>query len=72
MSPSSLPSQSYIFVEIRALSLRYSLRSHVEQAISALAEVSGTGGEVQLSSAMGNILNLCDKYAQKQGDKFIS
>ena len=50
----------------------YSLRSHVEQAISALAEVSGTGGEVQLSSAMGNLLNLCDKYAQKQGDKFIS
>jgi len=50
----------------------HSLRSHVDQGINALAEVTGTGGEVQLSSSMGNLLNLCDKYAQKQGDKFIS
>ncbi|MGB1261541.1 MAG: ATP-dependent chaperone ClpB [Cognaticolwellia sp.] len=48
------------------------LRTQVEAAIAELAQVSGTGGEVQLSSAMGNILNLCDKFAQKQGDKFIS
>ena len=50
----------------------YSLRSNVEQLIESFAKVSGTGGEVQLSSAMGNLLNLCDKYAQKLGDKFIS
>jgi ATP-dependent Clp protease ATP-binding subunit ClpB len=50
----------------------YSLRSQVKTAIDDLAEVTGTGGEVQLSSTMGNLLNLCDKYAQKQGDKFIS
>lgn len=50
----------------------YSLRSQIEQLIESFAQVSGTGGEVQLSSAMGNLLNLCDKYAQKLGDKFIS
>jgi len=50
----------------------YSLRTQVEQFINTLAQVSGTGGEVQLSGAMGNLLNLCDKYAQKEGDKFIS
>ena len=48
------------------------LRAQVETAIDELAQVTGTGGEVQLSSAMANILNLCDKFAQKHGDKFIS
>ncbi|GAA6205889.1 ATP-dependent chaperone ClpB [Thalassotalea sp. SU-HH00458] len=50
----------------------FSLRSQVEKVINDLAQVSGAGGEVQLSSAMGNLLNLCDKYAQKSGDKYIS
>jgi ATP-dependent Clp protease ATP-binding subunit ClpB len=49
-----------------------SLRSQIETVIDKLAQVSGSGGEVQLSSAMGNLLNLCDKYAQKMGDKYIS
>ena len=48
------------------------LKSQVETAIAELAQVEGSGGEVQLSSAMGNILNLCDKLAQKNNDKFIS
>jgi ATP-dependent Clp protease ATP-binding subunit ClpB len=48
------------------------LRTQVETAIAELAQVSGTGGEVQLSSSMANILNLCDKFAQQYGDKFIS
>ena len=48
------------------------LRAQLETAIGELAQVSGTGGEVQLSSAMGNILNLCDKFSQKHGDKYIS
>lgn len=48
------------------------LRTQVETAIAELAQVSGTGGEVQLSSTMVNILNLCDKFAQQYGDKFIS
>jgi ATP-dependent Clp protease ATP-binding subunit ClpB len=50
----------------------YSLRSQVEIILTQLAQVSGTGGEVQLSSSMGSLLNLCDKYAQKMGDKYIS
>jgi ATP-dependent Clp protease ATP-binding subunit ClpB len=49
-----------------------SLRSQIETVIDKLAQVSGTGGEVQLSSGMGNLLNLCDKHAQKLGDKYIS
>lgn len=50
----------------------FSLRSQVEKAIESLAKVSGIGGEVQLSSAMGSLLNLCDKYAQKLNDQYIS
>ncbi|MEW6982127.1 ATP-dependent chaperone ClpB [Colwelliaceae bacterium 6471] len=50
----------------------YSLRMQVESLLQSFAQVSGTGGEVQLSPAMGNLFNLCDKYAQKLGDKFIS
>lgn len=49
-----------------------SLRNSVDKALSALAEVEGVGGDVQLSSSLGSLLNLCDKYAQKLGDKFIS
>jgi ATP-dependent Clp protease ATP-binding subunit ClpB len=49
-----------------------SLRAQIETVIEKLAQVSGAGGDVQLSSAMGNLLNLCDKYAQKMGDKYIS
>jgi ATP-dependent Clp protease ATP-binding subunit ClpB len=49
-----------------------SLRAQIETVIEKLAQVSGSGGDVQLSSAMGNLLNLCDKYAQKMGDKYIS
>lgn len=49
-----------------------SLRVQVEEGLNELAQVSGIGGEVQLSSAMGNLLNLCDKFAQKLGDSYIS
>ncbi|WP_286235275.1 ATP-dependent chaperone ClpB [Thalassotalea sediminis] len=50
----------------------YSLRSQVEDVLNTLPQVSGTGGDVQLSSALASILNLCDKYAQKLGDQYIS
>jgi ATP-dependent Clp protease ATP-binding subunit ClpB len=50
----------------------YSMRSQLEASLQSLARVEGVGGEVQLSSALANLLNLCDKYAQKLGDKFIS
>ena len=48
------------------------LRTQSEKVLDSLAQVEGTSGEVQLSSALGNLLNLCDKYAQKLSDKFIS
>ena len=50
----------------------YSLRKQVESVLDNLAQVSGSGGDVQLSAAIGNLLNLCDKYAQKLDDKYIS
>jgi ATP-dependent Clp protease ATP-binding subunit ClpB len=50
----------------------YSLRQQVEIILANLAHVEGTGGDVQLSSAAGILLNLCDKFAQKMGDSFIS
>lgn len=50
----------------------HTLRNQIDSAIGSLAQVSGTGGDVQLSPSMGNLFNLCDKYAQKLGDKYIS
>ena len=48
------------------------MNSKVSQAIEKLFKVEGIGGDVQLSPNMANLLNLCDKYAQKRKDKFIS
>ncbi len=48
------------------------LRSDIEQALSHLPQVEGTGGDVQPSSDLLRVLNLCDKLAQKRADKFIS
>jgi len=48
------------------------LQQQVEKALDGLAQVHGVGGEVQLSSTTGNLLNLCDKYAQKMNDSYIS
>ena len=53
-------------IDIRAL------RSKTKSAVNKFAQVEGTAGDVQLSTSLGNLLNLCDKYAQKLGDKFIS
>ncbi|TWX63970.1 ATP-dependent chaperone ClpB [Colwellia demingiae] len=49
-----------------------SLRQKLEEALSSLAQVQDSAGDVQLSAASGRILNLCDKHAQKMSDKFIS
>jgi ATP-dependent Clp protease ATP-binding subunit ClpB len=49
-----------------------SLRQKLEEALSSLAQVQDSSGDVQLSAASGRILNLCDKHAQKMSDKFIS
>lgn len=49
-----------------------SLRSKTDEALQSLAQVQGAGGDVQLSAATGRLFNLCDKHAQKMGDKYIS
>ncbi len=48
------------------------LRTDVEQALGRLPQVEGTGGDVQPSSELVRVLNLCDKLAQQRADKFIS
>ncbi len=48
------------------------LLSKLSQALEKIAKVDGIGGDVQLSREMVALLNLCDKYAQKRKDKFIS
>lgn len=50
----------------------HTLRNKIEQALQSLAQIEGSDGDVQLSSALGKVLNLCDKYAQKMSDKYIS
>jgi ATP-dependent Clp protease ATP-binding subunit ClpB len=48
------------------------LRAELATALNNLAQVQGSGGEVQVSAATANLLNLCDKYAQKRQDSYIS
>lgn len=48
------------------------MRTEIEQALSRLPQVEGTGGDVQPSHELVRVLNLCDKLAQKRADKFIS
>ncbi|RUO63217.1 ATP-dependent Clp protease ATP-binding subunit ClpB [Pseudidiomarina planktonica] len=48
------------------------LRAQLSKALENLPQVEGTGGDVQLSQSTVTLLNLCDKYAQKRKDKFIS
>ncbi|QUM79277.1 ATP-dependent chaperone ClpB [Moritella sp. 5] len=49
-----------------------SLRWQLADELDRLPKVQGTQGDIQLSSALNMLLNLCDKYAQKRKDKFIS
>lgn len=48
------------------------LRNELNTELSKLPQVSGNGGDVQISRQLLNLLNLCDKIAQRQNDKFIS
>lgn len=48
------------------------LRSELAAALTQLPQVQGAGGDVQVSAATANLLNLCDKYAQKRQDSYIS
>ncbi|MBY6198696.1 ATP-dependent chaperone ClpB [Vibrio hangzhouensis] len=48
------------------------LRSKLSELMDKLPKVTGVGGDVQLSSSMGQLFNLCDKVAQKRQDAYIS
>ena len=48
------------------------LRNELNNELAKLPQVSGNGGDVQLSRQLLNMLNLCDKLAQQRQDKFIS
>lgn len=48
------------------------LRSKVSQAIDRLPRVEGEGTNLQLSNATAQLLQQCDKFAQKRKDQFIS
>ncbi len=48
------------------------LRADVGRALDRLPRVEGTGGDVQISQALGRLLNLADKYAQQRGDDYIA
>ncbi|RUO80896.1 ATP-dependent chaperone ClpB [Idiomarina tyrosinivorans] len=47
-------------------------RSRLAKALEAIPQVEGMAGEVQLAQGTAALLNVCDKYAQKRNDKFIS
>ena len=48
------------------------LRNELNAELNKFPQVSGNGGDVQISRQLLNLLNLCDKLAQQKQDKFIS
>ncbi|MFP4495308.1 MAG: ATP-dependent chaperone ClpB [Halochromatium sp.] len=48
------------------------LRSMLGEALERLPQVSGAGGDVTVSNALGKLLNLTDKLAQARNDQYIS
>jgi ATP-dependent Clp protease ATP-binding subunit ClpB len=48
------------------------LRNELGKELTNLPKLEHATGEIQLSVNMGRLLNLADKKAQKNGDKFIS
>lgn len=48
------------------------LRSKLGEELDRLPKVTGIGADVQLSSGLGYLFNLCDKIAQKRQDAYIS
>jgi len=48
------------------------LKRQLELAVERLAKMEGHTGEVQVGRDLGNLLNLCDKEAQKRGDQYIA
>ena len=48
------------------------LRSALQQIIDKLPKVEGSAGDVGMSNELGRLLNVADKLAQKNADKFIA
>ncbi len=48
------------------------LKTGIETALKRIAQVSGTGGEVQIGRELVNLLNLTEREAGKRGDQYIA
>src|SRR5436190_17924870 len=48
------------------------LRADLKQALDRLPRVEGTGGEVNVSRELANLLNITDREAQKRNDQYIA
>jgi len=48
------------------------LQQALMQSLDRLPKVEGTGGEINVSRDLANLLNLTDKEAQKRGDQYIA
>jgi ATP-dependent Clp protease ATP-binding subunit ClpB len=48
------------------------LKKGLDDAIKRLPQVQGTGGDINVSRELNNLLNLTDKLATKRGDQFIA
>jgi ATP-dependent Clp protease ATP-binding subunit ClpB len=48
------------------------LRGALKNAIDRLPKVEGTGGEVNVSRELANLLNVTDREAQKRGDQYVA
>ncbi len=48
------------------------LKAALDKALEGMPQVSGHGGDTQVSRTLANLLNLTDKEAQQRGDQFIA
>jgi len=48
------------------------LKAELTRAVEGMPRVQGHGGDVQVSRALSQLLNLTDREAQKRGDEFIA
>jgi len=48
------------------------LKKSVDQALKRIAQVSGTGGEMQVGRDLSKVLNLAEQAALKRGDQYVA
>ena len=48
------------------------LREALAKSLERMPKIEGSGGEINISRDLNNLLNLTDKEAQKHGDQFIA